>query len=556
MLARCLLMALLVVQVSSAKCQNPDPAADLIITNGKLFGVEDTSADSIAIQANRIVAIGKLDQLAKLKQSQTKIIDAAEATVTPGLHDAHVHFLSGSLSLSQIDLSEADSISEIEAKIKAFMKSHPDQKILVGRGWLYGAFPEGLPTKAILDQMISDRPAIMRCYDGHSVWLNSKAIELAKITRDTPDPKAGIIVRDTKTGEPTGVLKESAQDLIESLIPKPTRDEKLAALRLGISHAHRLGLTSVCEAGVGKMELELLETLRANGELNLRFAIALEGKRGMTNEDIEQLELLRRSYPKLNIKGVKLYVDGVIEAHTAVLLNQYANRNSFGLRETNPIDLTNVVGQLDQLGWQILVHAVGDGGVQMTLNAIETAASNYPKPKNDRRHRLEHIETISKDDIQRFGQSGIIASMQPYHANPNSNIFNVWAVNLGPERASRAWAWKSIADGGGRLAFGSDWPVVSLDPRLGMHVAVTRQTLDGQPAEGFVPAQRLSLEQALDAYTKGAAYAQFAEIEQGSLKVGLLADLVIWDRDLFVAPQQVQFAQVKYTIFDGKVVHH
>lgn len=556
MLARCLLMALLAVQVSSAKCQSPDPAADLIITNGKLFGVDDTSADTIAIQANRIVAIGKLDQLAKLKQSKTKIIDAAEATVTPGLHDAHVHFLSGSLSLSQIDLSEADSISEIEAKIKGFVKSHPDQKILVGRGWLYGAFPEGLPTKEILDQMIFDRPAIMRCYDGHSVWLNSKAIELAKITRDTPDPKAGIIVRDAKTGEPTGVLKESAQDLIESLIPKPTRDEKLAALRLGISHAHRLGLTSVCEAGVGKMELELLETLRANGELNLRFAIALEGKRGMTNEDIEQLELLRRSYPKLNIKGVKLYVDGVIEAHTAVLLNQYANRNSFGLRETNPIDLTNVVGQLDQLGWQILVHAVGDGGVQMTLNAIETAASNYPKPKIDRRHRLEHIETISKDDIHRFGQSGIIASMQPYHANPNSNIFNVWAVNLGPERASRAWAWKSIADGGGRLAFGSDWPVVSLDPRLGMHVAVTRQTLDGQPAEGFVPEQRLTLEQALDAYTKGAAYAQFAEAEQGSLKVGFLADIVIWDRDLFFAPQQVQFAQVKYTIFDGKVLHH
>ncbi len=556
MLARCLLMAWLMVQVSSANCQSPERSADLIITNGKLFGVDDTSADSIAIQANRIVAIGKLDQLATLIQSKTKTIDAAGATVTAGLHDAHVHFLSGSLSLSQIDLSEANSISEIEAKIKGFIKSHPDQKVLMGRGWLYGAFPEGLPTKEILDQMISDRPAIMRCYDGHSVWLNSKAIELAKITRDTPDPQAGIIVRDSKTGQPTGVLKESAQDLVESIIPKPTRDEKLAALRQGISHAHRLGLTSVCEAGVGKMELELLETLRANGELNLRFAIALEGKRGMTKEDIDQLEFLRRSYPKLNIKAVKLYVDGVIEAHTAVLLEQYANRSSFGLRETNPVDLTDVVGQLDQLEWQILVHAVGDGGVQMTLDAMEAAARRNPRPKSDRRHRLEHIETISKDDIDRFGRSGIIASMQPYHANPNSNIFNVWAVNLGPERASRAWAWKSIADSGGRLAFGSDWPVVSLDPRLGMHVAVTRQTLDGQPSEGFVPEQRFTLEHALDAYTKGAAYAQFAEAEQGLLKVGYLADIVIWDRDLFVAPQQIQFAQVKFTIFDGKVVHH
>lgn len=546
------LISILLFMLDSSQASGQ--SADLIIAHGKLFGVADKSADSIAIQGNRIIAIGKFDQLVKLSNGQSKIIEAAGATITPGLHDSHVHFLSGSLSLTQIELSQADDIGKIENAIREFMKAYPNQPVVMGRGWLYGAFPGGLPNKEILDRLIPDRPAIMRCYDGHSVWVNSKAIEAAGIKPDTPDPKAGIIERDAKTGELTGVFKESAQDLIEKIIPQPTREEKLAALRNGIMHAHRFGITSVCDAGIGEVELELLETLRTTGELKLRYAIALEGKSTMTTEEIEKLEVLRRKYSGLHIKAVKLYVDGVIEAHTALLLTRYSNKNTWGLRHTNQIDLNNLIGRLDQLGWQVMVHAVGDGGVNMTLHAMNLAAGHYPRPASERRHRLEHIETINRDDIFSLGRSGVIASMQPYHANPNSNIFNVWAVNLGPDRASRAWAWKTIKDSGGRLAFGSDWPVVSLDPRLGMHVAITRQTLDGKPEGGFVPEQRLTLEQALKAYTSDAAYAQFAESNQGSLEVGYLADIAIWDRDILAEPEKIQFANVKYTIFDGKIV--
>ncbi len=552
---RWLLIALMAFQPIMLGCsQTSDQSADLIIAHGKLFGVADKSADSIAIQGNRIIAIGKFDQLVKLSSSHSKIIEAAGATITPGMHDSHVHFLSGSLSLSQIELSQAEDIGKIEAAIREFMKAHPDQPVVMGRGWLYGAFPGGLPKKEILDRLIPDRPAIMRCYDGHSVWVNSKAIEVAGIKSDTPDPKKGTIERDAKTGELTGVFKESAQDLIEPIIPQPTRDEKLAALRKGISHAHRFGITSVCEAGIGLMELDLLDSLRASGELNLRYAIALEGKPGMIEEDFNQLEALRSRFPELNIQAVKLYIDGVIEAHTAALLSPYADRDTLGMRQTDQADLNRVIGQLDRQGWQVMVHAVGDGGIRMTLDAMELAIKQNPTPNKGRRHRLEHIESISQDDIPRFSKHGILASMQPYHANPNSNIFNVWAVNLGPDRASRAWAWKTIKDSGGHLAFGSDWAVVSLDPRLGMHVAITRQTLDGKPEGGFVPEQRLTLEQALEAYTSGAAYAQFAESNQGSLKVGYLADIVIWDRDILAEPEKIQFAKVKYTIFDGKIV--
>lgn len=550
MMLRCLAVVLLCSIAFPAGAQT----VDLIIVNARLFGADEPAADALAVAGDKIIAVGRSSEISKLHSPTTQRIDAAGATVTPGLHDAHVHFLSGSLSLSQIDLAASDDLGEIEATIRTFVDAHPQQSVFVGRGWLYGSFPGGLPDKRMLDRLIPDRPAIMRCYDGHTVWVNSKALEAANVTRDTPDPDGGIIVRDATTGEATGVLKESAQNLIESVIPQPTRSEKLAALRQGIAHAHRLGVTSVCEAGIGLPELDALETLRGAGELQLRYAIALEGKARMTDQEMDQLDELKRRFPKLDIRGVKLYVDGVIESHTAALLAPYANRDSLGLPETNSADLNRVITSLDRRGWQIMVHAIGDGGIRMTLDAMEVAAQQNAAPAAARRHRLEHIESISAEDIQRFGSLGIIASMQPYHANPNSNIFNVWAANLGPDRASRAWVWNSIRTAGGRLAFGSDWPVVGIDPRLGIHVALTRQTLDGQPASGFLPEQRLPLEQVLEAYTSGAAYAQFAESIQGKLKVGQLADIVVWDRDLFALPiEKVQQAEVKVTIFGGKV---
>lgn len=530
-------------------------AADVVIVNGTLFRPNAAAATAMAIRGERIIAVGDKANIEKHIGPDTLQIDARSCTVTPGLHDAHVHFLSGSLSLTQIELAETETVADIEAVIRAFVSAHPTHKVYVGRGWVYGAFPGGLPDKHLLDGLIPDRPAILKSYDGHTVWVNSKALEAAGISHATPDPEGGIIVRAAITGEPTGVLKEGAIRLVEKIPPEPSRDDKLEALRAGLVTAHRYGVTSVGEAGVGWIELDLFESLRKENELLLRFSIALDGRPRMLESDLEALDGLRQRFSQLNIGAVKLYADGVIEAHTAAMLLPYANRATTGLPETTAEDLNRTVQLLDQRGWQVMVHAIGDGGIRMTLDAFERAQRLNPVPTRGRRHRLEHIESVSREDINRFAALGIVASMQPYHASPNGNIFNVWVANIGPERATRAWLWKSIQATGARLAFGSDWPVVSLDPRLGMHTALTRQTLKGQPREGFVPGERLPLGAVLEAYTSGAAYAAFTDDRVGTLEVGKMADVIIWDKDLFQLPaHEVHAAAVDKTIFNGRIV--
>lgn len=529
--------------------------ADLVIFNAKLFIPGETNVDALAIRGDRIVAVGNHQALAPWIGSTTRRLDARGASVTPGLNDAHVHFLSGCRALTQVDLSELEALADIERAIKSFAAAHPQQAWIQGRGWQYGSFVGGLPHKDLLDRWIADRPVVMRCYDGHSVWLNSRALQAAGINRATADPVGGVIVRDAVSGEPTGVLKESAQALLDGIVPEPSREEQLAMLRVGIAQAHKYGITSVQDAGVGLKECDLFETLRQQGELQLRVRLALEVRAGFIDSDLAQLDQLKRRFARLDIGAVKLFADGVIEAHTAALLAPYSNRPTRGLPESTPEALDRLVAQLDSQGWQIMVHAIGDGGIRMTLDAIEHAIQSNPKPERGRRHRLEHIESVSLEDVERFGRLGVIASMQPYHANPNSNLFQVWAANLGPERASRAWIWKSIQSAGGRLAFGSDWPVVSLDPRLGFHTALTRQTLDEQPPNGFLPDQRLSLTETLMNYTAGSAYAEFAEASKGKLEVGALADVVIWSHDLFALPsERVRTAEVVTTVLGGQVV--
>jgi predicted amidohydrolase YtcJ len=398
----------------------------------------------------------------------------------------------------------------------------------------------------------------MECYDGHTIWVNSKALELAGVTGKTPDPPNGLIVRDAK-GEPTGVLKESAQRLVNDVLPKPTRDEKLELIKKAMRRAQSLGVTSVQNAGMDLDEFDLYGELERRGEMGVRMYAALSAPPGFSEEDAARYEEALKQHPGtavLKTGAIKMFADGVIESHTAALLEPYANADTTGIPNYTVEDMNRIVAMMDKKEWQIFIHAIGDRGIRMALDAYEHAAEVNPAPARGRRHRVEHIEAVSAADIPRFGKLGVIASMQPFHASPIQNVLEVWAVNLGPERASRAWAWKSIRDAGGRLAFGTDWPVVDIDPRPGIHTALTRKTLDGKPEGGFVPEQRLPLADVLDTWTLGSAYASFEEERKGTLAPGMLADIVVLSMDVFSVPvEKVKDFEVTTTIFDGKVVY-
>jgi len=481
----------------------------------------------------------------------------------PGIIDSHIHFLSGSLSLGQIFLDDARSAAEIQRRVKEYAAKHPDRKWLIGRGWAYDLFaPSGLPTKHIIDAVERDRPVVLENYDGHSYWVNSKALELAGITRATPDPKegdltVGIIVRDPATGEATGVLKERATRLIDNVIPPFRRDEKLAALRDGLCLANQHGLTSTLDANASVEEMELYAELHRRGQLTVRMTLSLGMEPKLTPEVLNRYESARRRFRGEWVRAgvIKAYMDGVIESHTAAMIDPYADDHSLiGSRNYTPEQFNGLVRELDRRKFQVITHAIGDLGIRTTLDAYEAAAQiNGPR---DRRFRIEHIENIHPADIPRFGKLGVIASMQPLHAYPGPNLEAIWGRNIGPARMPNSFPWQGIAKAGGRLNFGSDWPVVTLDPFEGIQNAVTRQRTDGTPAGGWVPEQRVTLDQALAAYTRDAAWGQFEENIKGTLTPGKLADVIVLSQDLFkISPLDIYKTKVVLTVVGGKVVH-
>lgn len=539
-----------------------DGPVDLIVINGAVYTADDsrTRAEAVAVQGNKILMVGSNRDVQRLRRPQTVVVDAKGGAVLPGFNDAHAHFLSGALSLRQVHLSDARTLPEIEDTIKAWAAQHPDNPWVTGRGWYYGPFAGGLPTRALLDRLVPDRPAFLVAYDGHTGWANSAALALAKITRRTPNPPNGIIVRDPDTGEPTGALKEAAMGLVSALIPQPTRADRLAALKAAMVEAHRLGVTSVQNASGSAEELELYDELRRNGDLEVRVYAALSGGSGVTRDEIDAFDALREKFgddPLFKTGVVKLLADGVIETHTAAMLEPYSNApDTSGEPRLSAKELDELVAELDTRGWQVMIHAIGDRAVRMSLDAFEHAAEVNTAPERGRRHRIEHIETINPADVPRFGALGVIASMQPYHSLPDADGDSPWSAAIGKERLPRSWLYHSIAKAGGRLAFGSDWPVMSMNPLLGLHVAVNRTDLEGQPRGGWLPAERLPLTDAIDAYTRDAAYASFDEHRKGSLARDMLADIVVLTDDIFSAsPSRLAATEVAVTIFDGKVVY-
>lgn len=527
-------------------------APDLVLKNGHIWTGDPQHpwAEALSISNQRIAAVGTNSEITKRTQART--IDLGGRLVTPGFNDAHIHFLNGSLGLFQVDLFNAGSLEEMKRRIASFAQAHPGEKWITGGGWEYGWFPDHrLPSKEDLDGIVPDRPVYLKAFDGHTGWVNSAALRRADVNGATKFDGFGEIVKDAR-GRPTGALKENAQSVVTRLIPQPTRERKLAALIAGEELAASLGITSIQNGMGSPEELALYDDLLQEGKLTVRTGMAFTVTPSDDPKELEQFAALNRSHtgPWLRAGAIKLIMDGVVESHTAAMLAPYSDDPS---KSGSPVwtqdQLDKIVELATRLGLQIYTHAIGDRAVRMTLDAYERV---HPE---GRRLRIEHIETVSAADLPRFAKLGVIPSMQPIHADPESA--EPWDRAVGPERMKLAFAWRDFEKSGAKLTFSSDWPAaIDLNPIHGIYCAVTRQTADGQPPGGWVPEQRIGVETALRAYTAMGAYCSFEEKSKGQIKAGMLADVIVYSADLFrVAPARIADSRVVMTLVDGRIVY-
>lgn len=531
------------------------PRADKILVNGKVWTGDSRNpyVSAVAIRGDKIVAVGTDAQIRSFAGRSTEVIDLAGAFAMPGINDSHIHFLGASLTAFQVDLSGAKTLSDAQKLIKDFATANPEVPWITGFGWLYGIFPDSrLPLREDIDAVVADRPVYLRAYDGHTAWANSKAFEIAGVNEKTEFTGWGELVRDSK-GRPTGTLKESAMGLISRHIPPVTRDFEMEALRRGFRNAHELGITSIQNAHGNLPEIELYDELLKKGELKLRTNFAFSIGPNTSQEDVERIVELSKKFngPMLKVGAVKIAIDGVIESYTAAMLEPYTTKPDTSGTPTFTQDrLNEVVAMVDKAGLQIYIHAIGDRGIRMALDAFEYARK--VNGRTDSRFRIEHIETINSEDIPRFKELGVIASMEPIHADPAT--VGVWSENIGAERTSRAFAWQLLQNAGAKLIFSSDFPAaISMSPWRGLHNAVNRRTIDGFPAQGWLRQHRVSVDTALKAYTVNGAFASFEEGVKGKIARGMFADIIVLDRNPFdIPPMDLHKIQVVRTIFGGR----
>ena len=528
---------------------------DIIVVNAVVHTMDQRQplAEALAIYRNHIVAVGTTKEIRGLAGNATRVIDAKQRLVLPGFNDAHTHFLSGGFQLSSVDLRDANSPQEFAERIKIFAAKLPKGRWITGGDWDHERWPETrLPTRELIDAFTPDTPVFVNRLDGHMALANSLALKLASIDGGTPDPAGGIIVHDPKTGEPTGVLKDAAQSLVWKIVTPSSFDEKLAAAKAATEFAAKLGVTSVQDMSAGS-DVGVYQTLLERGELKTRiYAVApLPAWERLANAGVKA----HFGNEMLRVGGLKGFADGSLGSTTALFYEPYSDEPSnSGIAGDEMFPegamLARVRGA-DRAGLQILIHAIGDKANDLILSFYEQVESeNGPR---DRRFRIEHAQHLRAVDIQRFKKDDVIASMQPYHAIDDGR----WAEKrIGPARAKTTYAFRSLLDSGARLAFGTDWTVAPLNPMLTIYAAVTRRTLDGKNPNGWIPEQKISVAEAVQAYTLGSAYAEFQEAVKGSLTVGKLADLVIIDRDIFkIKPEEIEQAKVMMTIVDGRVVY-
>lgn len=538
-----------------------DETADLIILNGQVYTADGGSGfqQAVAVKGAQIVAVGSNEAIERWRGPETQVIDAGGGAVTPGLIDSHVHFLPGAATLDQLSLSGVADGAELSERFARFVAEQPDRAWYEGHGYV----PDRIG-RADIDRATGEKPAIIRVGDGHSIIANSRALALAGIDRNTPDPVGGRIVRDAR-GEPTGHLLETAQGLVFSAMPEATRAERRRLLELGTDAAHAAGVTTLVAVG-GTDELALFQEARAEGELGLRIAMALwltqnaatseiPESFAFTPADADRFDTIRAGVHKdkwLKLDLVKIMSDGVIESHTAAMLEPYRDDPStMGIANYPPEELARVIGMMDGRGWHIMTHALGDRAVRVALDAYEQAAAANPAPAKGRRHKIEHIEAIHPDDIPRFRQLGVTASLQPAHArgmNDPEMRARRWKV-LDYETSAWGFPWKSILDSGGRVAFGSDWPVAPLN------IGSSLETATGRIAQPPVPQQQLTVAQTIDGYTREAAWSIFVDQDRGTLTPGKLADIVVFADDIFSKPADGADLPVRFTIVDGNLVY-
>ena len=548
--------------IVGAQRDDNDGPVDLIVFNGKVYTADASGsmAEAVAVRGNQILRVGSNREINRLRRPQTVVVDARGAAVLPGFNDASARFIDGGLALDEVDLVDATTIDEVQARIRTWAESHPDRPWIVGRGWSTAVFPAGLPTRQQLDAAVADRPAYLLSDDGRAAWLNTKALRRAAITRRTTAPVDGAIVKEPRGGAPTGVLKGTAMALVATVVPRASRDDRARGLRAAIAEAQRNGVTSVQDTITRSDDFLLYDDARRAGDLNLRIYASIPVDGIPQAEAFKQLESLSSKYPDdplFKMGGARIALDGPVESLEAAMLQPYeATPEDVGPDRVDPDVLNRFVRLLDARGWQITAQGSGDRAVRMALDAFEHARRSNTEPEHGRRHRIEGVALVDAVDVPRFGRLGVISTIDPYSISPTAERLEAWIRAVGPERASRAWPSGSIVSARGKLAFGSGLPSGPLNPMALMQIAVTRTTIDGLPEGGWAPAERVTLKRAINAFTSVPAYASFDEQRKGSLTKGMLADLVVMSDDIFEASEaDLARATVAATIFDGKIVY-
>jgi predicted amidohydrolase YtcJ len=529
------------------------PARLVVINaNVRTMDAQRPAAEAVAVYGTRIVAVGASDEIKRMVGARTRVIDAQGALVLPGFNDAHVHFLEGGYHLASVSLRDANSAEEFAGRIRQFAAKTPQGRWLTGGDWDHERWAGArLPTKELIDNFTLAHPVFVNRHDGHMALANSLALKLAGVTRETKDPPGGLIVRDAQ-GEPTGVLKDAAMSFVAATMPDPSLDERMEAARAATNYAASLGVTSVQDMSAGD-NVAVYQLLARRGELKTRIYAV----RSIVSWEVLQRAGVLRAFGNdlIRIGGLKGFADGSLGSTTALFFEPYADApNSRGLlgaeMQPEPVMLERVRGA-DAAGLQVLIHAIGDAANDHVLSIYEQVGRETGA--RDRRFRIEHAQHLRPQDIPRFARAHVIASMQPFHAIDDGR----WAERrIGPERAKTTYAFRALLDAGATLAFGTDWYVAPLNPMLGIYAATTRRTLDGRNPDGWMPEQKITVAEAVCAYTVGSAFAEFTDQEKGTITHGKLADLVILDRDIFkIDPVDIEHARVMMTIMDGRVVY-